>query len=76
MFLEHPTQKINQALRDYFFILPTPRLFKKALRLNRGPVNQLSLALSMICYSASGLLIKPITDQGCHLGRASRSDFV
>ncbi len=38
------TNSKNKIGSRGFFFLPSPRLFKKALRLIRGPVNQLSLA--------------------------------
>ncbi len=40
-----PDSKNKIGIRGFFFILPSPRLFKKASRLIRGPVNLLYLAV-------------------------------
>ena len=56
-----PTQKIKEAFWDFFFIWPTPRLFKIASRLSWGPDNQLSLALLLLLLTRVLILVW----QGC-----------
>ncbi len=49
-FVQGPTQKYKNQFLDFFFILPSPRLLKKGLRMEWVPKDQLSLAFVLLIF--------------------------